>query len=194
MPETRDDPMTLPADLPKPVDDGAADHLQNSRVPDVPLPATDGRTVSLTTVNSGRVVVYAYPRTGRPGEGPLVEDWDLIPGARGCTPETCAFRDHHAEIRATGAEVFGLSTQDTAYQQELVQRLHLPFAILSDAQLKLTRAWRLPVFEAAGQTLLRRLTMVIRNGQVEQVWYPVFPPDRHADEVLAWLRDHPADG
>ena len=194
MPERRDDPMTLPADLPRPVDDGGADHLQNSLVPDVPLPATDGRTVSLARVDSGRVVVYAYPRTGVPGEAPLVEDWDLIPGARGCTPETCAFRDHHAEIRAAGAEVFGLSTQDTAYQQELVERLHLPFAILSDAQLRLTKAWRLPVFEAAGQTLLRRLTMVIRNGRVEHVWYPVFPPDRHADEVLAWLRDHPADG
>jgi peroxiredoxin len=193
MPETRDDPMTLPADLPKPVDDGAADHLQNSQVPDVGLPATDGRTVSLATVNSKRVVVYAYPRTGRPGEAPLVADWDLIPGARGCTPETCAFRDHHAEIRAAGAEVFGLSTQDTGYQQELVERLHLPFAILSDEQLRLTKAWRLPAFEAAGQTLLRRLTVVIRNGRVEHVWYPVFPPDRHADEVLAWLRDHPAD-
>src|SRR5207247_10340994 len=113
--------------------------------------------------------VSAYPRTGRSWECPLVEAWDSIPGARGCPPETCAFRDPHAEIRATGAEVFGLSTQDTAYQQELVQRLHLPFAILSDAQLKLTRAWRLPVFEAAGQTLLRRLTMVMRNGPVEQV-------------------------
>jgi len=185
--------MTLPPDLPKPVDDGAADHLQNSQVPDVQLPATDGRTISLASVGSERVVVYAYPRTGRPGEAPLVEDWDLIPGARGCTPETCAFRDHHAEIRAAGAEVFGLSTQDTAYQQELVERLHLPFAILSDAQLRLTKAWRLPTFEAAGQTLLRRLSMVIGNGRVEHVWYPVFPPDRHADEVLAWLRDHPAD-
>jgi len=136
--------------------------------------------------------VYAYPRTGRPGESPLVDDWDLIPGARGCTPETCGFRDHHAEMRAAGAEVFGLSTQDTTYQQELVERLHLPFAILSDAKLRLTRAWRLPTFEAAGQTLLRRLTIVIRDGRVEHLWYPVFPPDRHAEEVLDWLHANPA--
>ena len=183
-----DDPMSLPENLPAPVDDGAADHLRNSRVPDVSLPATDGREISLAAVDGSRVVVYAYPRTGRPGESPLVDDWDLIPGARGCTPETCGFRDHHAEMQAAGAEVFGLSTQDTAYQQELVERLHLPFPILSDAELKLTRAWSLPVFEAAGQTLLRRLTIVIRDGRVEHLWYPVFPPDRHAEEVLGWLR------
>ena len=184
--------MILPANLPAPVDDGAADHLRKSRVPDVPLPATDGRVISLAAVDGSRVVVYAYPRTGRPGESPLVDDWDLIPGARGCTPETCGFRDHHAELRAARAGVFGLSTQETAYQQELVTRLHLPFAILSDADLRLTRAWRLPTLEVAGQTLLRRLTMVIRDGRVEHLWYPVFPPDRHAEEVLGWLRANPA--
>jgi len=160
-------------------------------VPDIALPATDGRLVSLAANPESRVVVYAYPRTGRPGEGPLVNDWDLIPGARGCTPETCGFRDHHAELREQGAEVFGLSTQDTSYQRELSARLHLPFAILSDAELMLTRAWRLPVFEAAGQTLLRRLTLVLREGQVEHLWYPVFPPDRHAEEVVAWLHSNP---
>jgi peroxiredoxin len=157
-------------------------------VPDVALPATDGREISLAKLGGGRVVVYAYPRTGRPGESPLVADWDLIPGARGCTPETCGFRDYHAEMNAAGADVFGLSTQDTAYQQELVTRLHLPFAILSDAGLRLTKAWRLPTFEAAGQTLMKRLTLVIRDGRVEHLWYPVFPPDRHAEDVLAWLR------
>ena len=188
MTDTSHNPMVLPADLPVPVDDGAADHLRGSRVPDISLPATDGREISLAGSAARRVVVYAYPRTGRPGEGPLVEGWDRIPGARGCTPETCGYRDHHAEITALGAEVFGLSTQDTAYQQELVERLHVPFAILSDAQLRLTKAWRLPTFEAAGQTLLRRLTVVIRDGVAEHVWYPVFPPDRHADEVLEWLR------
>jgi len=180
--------MTLPADLPVPRDDGAAMHLLGSSVPDIALPATDGRMVSLATIRGERVVVYAYPRTGRPGEAPLVDDWDLIPGARGCTPETCGFRDHHADLKAAGAEVFGLSTQETAYQQELVERLHLPFAILSDARLDLTRAWRLPTFDAAGQTLLRRLTLVIRDGRVEYVWYPVFPPDTHAEAVLAWLQ------
>jgi peroxiredoxin len=181
------DPTILPAGLPMPVDDGAADHLRGSRVPDVTLPATDGRRVNLASISGMRIVVYAYPRTGRPDEPPLVDDWDSIPGARGCTPETCGFRDHHAELRAAGADVFGLSTQDTAYQKELVTRLRLPFAILSDARLELTRAWKLPNFEAAGQTLLRRLTLVIKDGGVEHVWYPVFPPDQHADEVLAWL-------
>ena len=184
------DLTNLPADLPVPVDDGAAAHLLGSRVPDITLPATDGRRVSLATFPAPRLVVYAYPRTGRPGEAPLVDDWDAIPGARGCTPETCGFRDHHAELVAAGAEVFGLSTQDTAYQQELVARLHLPFAVLSDADLVLTRAWRLPTFEAAGQTLLKRLTLVLRDGRVEHLWYPVFPPDRHAAAVLAWLRSN----
>jgi len=181
------DPTILPAGLPIPVDDGAADHLRGSRVPDVTLPATDGRRVNLASISGKRIVVYAYPRTGRPDEPPLVDEWDSIPGARGCTPETCGFRDQHAELRAAGADVFGLSTQDTAYQKELVTRLSLPFAILSDARLELTRAWNLPRFEAAGQILLRRLTLVIKDGEVEHVWYPVFPPDRHADEVLAWL-------
>jgi peroxiredoxin len=186
------DPMVLPANLPAPVDDGAADHLRGASVPDIALAATDGRRVSLAAIRGPRVVVYTYPRTGRPGEAPLVEDWDMIPGARGCTPETCGFRDHHADMHAAGAEVFGLSTQDTAYQRELVERLHLPFAILSDADLSLTRAWRLPTFEAAGQTLLRRFTVGIRDGRVEHLWYPVFPPDRHAEDVLAWLRSRRA--
>jgi peroxiredoxin len=184
------DPTILPADLPRPEDDGAADHLLGSAVPDIALPATDGRQVSLAAIRAPRIVVYAYPRTGRPGVAPLVEDWDLIPGARGCTPETCGFRDHHAEMRAAGSEVFGLSTQDTAYQRELVDRLHLPFAILSDANLELTHAWGLPSFEVAGETLLKRFTLVLRDGKVEHLWYPVFPPDRHADEVLTWLKEH----
>jgi peroxiredoxin len=184
--------MALPANLPVPEDDGAADHLRRSPVPDVVLRATDGRSVSLAAIRGVRIVLYAYPRTGRPGEAPLVEDWDLIPGARGCTPETCGFRDHHAELSAAGAEVFGLSTQDTAYQQELVARLQLPFAILSDADLELTRAWGLPAFEAGGQVLLRRLTLVLVDGFVEHIWYPVFPPDRHAEQVLEWLRSTPA--
>lgn len=188
----RHDPMILPPDLPVPVDDGAADDLRGSRAPDIALPATDGRQISLAAIHVTRVVVYAYPRTGRPGEVALVDDWDAIPGARGCTPETCGFRDHHAELRAAGAEVFGLSTQETAYQQELSSRLRLPFAILSDADLALTRAWRLPAFEVADRTLLRRLTLVLREGRVEHHWYPVFPPDRHAQEVLGWLHSNPS--
>jgi peroxiredoxin len=185
------DPYTLPDDLPAPVDDGACDHLAGLALPPLELAATAGEPVSLALLE-GRTVVFAYPRTGRPGEPSLVDDWDLIPGARGCTPETCAFRDLHAELGEAGARVLGLSTQDTAYQLELVQRLHLPFPILSDAGLALTRALALPTFEAAGQTLIRRLTLLVRDGAIERVWYPVFPPDRHPGEVLAWLRENPA--
>lgn len=182
------DPYTLPSDLPAPADDGAAAHLVDAPLPPFELAATDGSRVRLDRLG-GRVVVYAYPRTGVPGEDPLVPDWDAIPGARGCTPESCGFRDHHAELRDAGAAlVFGLSTQETDYQREAAERLRLPFALLSDADLELTKAMRLPTFEAAGQTLLKRFTLVIADGRVEHVFYPVFPPDRHAGEVLDWLR------
>ena len=180
---------TLPADLPVPPDDGAADHLPGLALPPVPLPSTSGGTVDLAQV-AGSVVVYGFPRTGVPGEQPLVDDWDQIPGARGCTPESCGFRDHHAELGALGVEVFGLSTQDTAYQREAVDRLHLPFALLSDEQHELARAVRLPTMEVAGQQLLRRITLLVTDGVVEHVWYPVFPPDTHAEEVLRWLTDN----
>ena len=186
------DPYTLPEDLPAPVDDGAADHLAGAAVPAIGLAATDGSAVELAGL-PGRTVVYAYPWTGRPGEPLLADDWDLIPGARGCTPESCAFRDHYADLTEAGAAaVFGLSTQDTAYQRELAERLGLPFSVLSDAALELTAALRLPTFEAAGETLLRRLTFLARDGEIERVWYPVFPPDTHAAEVVAWLRENPA--
>ena len=180
--------MVLPDDLPVPEDDGACDHLPGAEVPSVALAGTDGEAYDLASL-AGRTVVYAYPWTGRPGEPLLIEDWDLIPGARGCTPETCGFRDHHAEIQAVGARVFGLSTQDTDYQRELAERLDLPFPILSDADLALTNALRLPTFEAAGRTLIKRLTLVIDSGRIEHVFYPVFPPDRHASAVLRWLEE-----
>jgi peroxiredoxin len=182
------DPYTLPDHLPRPVDDGAADHLAGTGLPRVELTASDGSTVSLREL-AGLTIVYAYPRTGRPGEPSLSEDWDQIPGARGCTPEACSFRDHHANLLTAGASaVYGLSTQDSGYQRELVERLHLPFPILSDAALELADALTLPTFEAAGQTLLKRLTLAVRDGRVVRVWYPVFPPDAHAAEVLAALR------
>ena len=173
--------------IPAPADDGAASHLVGMRVPSVPLPATDGTTIDLSSL-PGRVVVYAYPRTGIPGvENP--DGWDLIPGARGCTPQSCSFRDHFAELKALGINhLFGLSTQDTAYQREAANRLRLPFPILSDEQHKLTRAMRLPTFETSGMTLLKRLTLVINDGRIEHVFYPVFPPDRNASDVLAWLQ------
>ena len=151
------------------------------------MSATDGSTVNLSSLH-GRSIVYAYPRTGRPGV-PNPDGWDLIPGARGCTPQTCAFRDHFAELKSLGvARVFGLSTQTTDYQREVVERLELPFALLSDEHLQLTDAMRLPVFETAGMTLLKRFTLVIDDGMVTHVFYPVFPPDQSASEVIAWLK------
>jgi len=183
------DPNVLPPDLPAPQDDGAADHLCGIPLPPFELAATDGSRIRLDQL-PGRAVVYAYPRMGVPGEDPLVSDWDAIPGARGCTPESCGFRDHFADLRAAGVEsVFGLSTQDTDYQREAAERLHLPFALLSDIDLELTKALRLPTFEAGGQTLLKRLKLVISDGRIEHVFYPVFPPDAHAEEVLGWLHD-----
>jgi peroxiredoxin len=172
--------------IPAPTDDGAARHLTGVRLPSSSLPATDGTTVDLAQL-PGLVIVYAYPRTGIPGiENPA--GWDLIPGARGCTPQSCSFRDHFAELKALGVKhLFGLSVQDTAYQREVVDRLHLPFAILSDEHLGLTRSLRLPTFETGGMTLLKRLTLVINDGRIEHVFYPVFPPDRNASDVLAWL-------
>jgi peroxiredoxin len=181
------DPTILPADLPRPLDDGGAAHLEGSMLPDLALAATDGGEVRLARL-SGRSVVYAYPRTGRPGQA-LPEGWDAIPGARGCTPQSCAFRDHFAELREHGvAHLFGLSTQDGAYQREAAERLHLPFPLLSDEGLALTKAAGLPTFETSGMVLLKRLTMVVDDGRVTMVFYPVFPPDRSANEVLDWLR------
>jgi peroxiredoxin len=184
------DPMVLPPGLPEPVDDGGADHLPGLRLPSQELPATDGSTVDLSAL-PGRTVVYAYPWTGRPGQPLLAEDWDMIPGARGCTPETCAFRDHHRELQKLGAEVFGFSTQTTDYQKEMVERLHVPFEVLSDPDLAFVHALRLPTFEFEGETLVKRLTLVAANGRIEKVFYPVFPPDGHAAEVVAWLGSHP---
>ncbi len=183
------DLSTLPGDLPRPQDDGAAAHLSGMSAPSVDLASTAGRTVDPSKL-PGRTVLYIYPMTGRPDVA-LPDGWDMIPGARGCTPEACAFRDHHAELRDLGAEVFGLSTQPTDYQQEMAARLHLPFEVLSDSEFRFTEALRLPLFEAGGMRLLKRLTMVLRDGQIEQVFYPVFPPDTHAEDVRDWLAANP---
>ncbi|MGC2618686.1 MAG: peroxiredoxin [Acidobacteriaceae bacterium] len=174
--------------LPAPEDDGAAAHLPGLRVPSIRLQATDGSTVDLAAL-SGLIVVYAYPRTGRPGE-PNPDGWEAIPGARGCTPQTCAFRDHFADLQSLGVQfLYGLSTQSTEYQRELADRLHLPFPILSDEKLALTHALRLPTFQTHGMILLKRLALIIRDGVIEHAFYPVFPPDQNAADVIAWLRD-----
>ena len=184
--QEKPDLLNLPANLPVPQDDGACRHLPGLPVPKIALRSTKGRLVDLSAPSTSRIVVYCYPRTGRPNE-PLFPGWDDIPGARGCTPETCAFRDHHQDIQKLGAEVFGFSTQTTEYQQEMVARLHVPFEVLSDVDLAFVHALRLPTFDIAGLTLVKRLTLVISGGYIEKVFYPVFPPDRHAAEVLAWL-------
>jgi peroxiredoxin len=183
----RHDPTVLPPDLPVPEDDGAADHLPGLALPDMALPATSGPPVSLARLG-GRTVLYLYPRTGVPGVE-LPPGWNEIPGARGCTPQACGFRDHYAALRSLGvSHVFGLSTQDTAYQREAAIRLHLPFPLLSDATLAFARALRLPTFSVAGMTLLKRMAWIVEDGTIAKVFYPVFPPDRNAAEVVAWLK------
>ena len=178
---------TLPDNLPIPLDDGGADHLPGMRLPPVTLAATDGASVDLAGLK-GLGVLYFYPRTGRPDE-PLPEGWDMIPGARGCTPQSCAFRDHFAELQALGVSaVFGVSTRTTAYQAEAATRLHLPFALLSDEERKLADALRLPMLEVAGMILNRRLTLIVEAGRIVKVFYPISPPDRNAGDVIAALR------
>ena len=177
--------------IPAPTDDGGAAHLTGMIVPPVSLRATNDTSVSLSALR-GRTVVFAYPRTGEPGKISLVDDWDMIPGARGCTPQTCSFRDLFAELKAAGAaQVFGLSTQSNAYQTEMASRLHLPFPVLSDEQLKLTRSLKLPTMEVAGLVLIKRLALIIDDARITHVFYPVFPPDRNAGDVLAWLKANP---
>jgi len=180
-------PQVLPSDIPVPQDDGAARHLAGMTLPALALPATDGAPVNLSKL-PGRTVIYIYPRTGVPGVDPPA-GWDAIPGARGCTPQSCSFRDHFAELKSLGvARVFGLSTQDTAYQQEAASRLHLPFPILSDEKRALTKALKLPTFSAAGMTLLKRMALVIDDGIITKAFYPVFPPDQSAAQVIAWIQ------
>ena len=180
-------PQFLPPGIPAPTDDGAARHLPGAQWPDLPLPATEGPPVNLARLK-GRIVLYIYPRTGVPGVD-LPPGWDGIPGARGCTPQSCSFRDHYGELRQLGvASVFGLSTQDSGYQREAAQRLHLPFQILSDEKLGAAKALNLPTFSVAGMTLLKRMALIIDDGMISKVFYPVFPPDRNAEEVIAWLQ------
>ncbi|WNV10545.1 peroxiredoxin [Tardiphaga sp. 709] len=177
--------------IPAPEDDGAANHLAGMTIPPVSLRATNDTAVTLSEL-AGRTVVFGYPRTGEPGKIGLVDDWDMIPGARGCTPQTCSFRDLFAELKAAGAKhVFGLSTQSNEYQTEMAGRLHLPFPVLSDKQLELSDALSLPTMEVADLTLIKRMAMIIDDGKITHVFYPVFPPDRNAGDVLEWLKANP---
>ena len=180
----------LPDNLPVPKDDGAASHLRTASLPDVTLPSTSGKSVRLDSL-SGTTVIYIYPMTGRP-DTPLPDNWDEIPGARGCTPQSCSFRDHYQELQSLNANVLGLSTQSTEYQQEAKARLHLPFDLLSDSQLQLKRLLRLPSFSVDGMELYRRITLIVQHSSVAKVFYPVFPPGDNASDVLSWLRKHQA--
>jgi len=175
----------LPDNLPIPVDDGACAHLPGTRIPSIPLAATSGGTVNLGTL-TGTVVAYFYPMIGRPDRPPLV-GWNEIPGARGCTPQSCAFRDHHAEIKSFGAQVFGISAQPLEDQKEAKARLGLPFELLNDSHFALADAMRLPTFEYQTARLIKRLTVIAVNGTIEKVFYPVFPPNRNAEDVLDWF-------
>ncbi|MBU6218344.1 MAG: peroxiredoxin [Betaproteobacteria bacterium] len=177
----------LPKDLPLPQDDGAADHLKGKRLPNVKLAATNGQVIDLGDL-PGTVVIYCYPMTGRPNV-PLPDGWDQIPGARGCTPQSCSFRDHYQEIRALGADVIGLSVQNTDYQKEMAERLQLPFSVVSDIHYEFQKALNLPTFQAAGMTLLKRLTLIVKNGVVEAVHYPIFPSDSDPDWVIGRLKN-----
>jgi peroxiredoxin len=178
--------MQAPSHLPAPIDDGACAHLPGLEMPALLLPSTSGRLIDLSKRDAARTVVYCYSMTGVPG-APLPEGWDLIPGARGCTPQACAFRDHYWELAAFEAELFGLSTQTTGYQREMAERLHLPFEILSDVKLTFADALKLPTFDAGGIRLIKRLTMIIRGGRIETV----FPSNESAVRVIAWLERHP---
>ena len=178
----------LPKDLPVPIDDGACDHLLGLALPSMTLTSTSGRTVNLATL-PGWIVIYCYPMTGRPGV-PLPEGWDQIPGARGCTPQSCSFRDHYQELIALNAQVFGLSAQTTEYQREAAERLHLPFELLSDSSLQFANALNLPTFEIEGMRLIKRVTLIARNGKIVKHFYPVFPSDKNAEDVVAWLQSN----
>ena len=177
----------------RPVDDGAADHLIGSKLPAISLALTNGDDIDLSEIRPGWTILFCYPRTGVPGVA-LPEGWEAIPGAVGCTPQACSFRDLHGELAGLGALIFGVSTQSSEYQREMVDRLKITYPVLSDSELKLAEAIRLPVFEAGGMTLLKRTTLIIEDGEIRHVFYPVFPPEESASEVLNWLQTRRIEG
>ena len=179
-------PYTLPPDLPIPVDDGACDHLPGRTMPPVRLLSTRGRRVDVAELSIARSVMFFYPAaTGRPD---MPREWNLVPGARGCTAQTCAYRDHHREFRRLGVDVYGISAQDSAEQKDFAGRMGIAYELLSDSDFELTEALRLPTFEFQGRRYIKRLALVLRDHRIESAFYPVFPPDRNAEVVLGYLR------
>jgi peroxiredoxin len=178
----------LPADLPVPQDDGSTNHLKGMRLPNISLNATNGKAVNLGDIK-GKLVIYCYPMTGQPNVD-LPNGWDQIPGARGCTPQSCSFRDHYQELQSLGAEVIGLSVQTTEYQKEMVDRLHLPFPVVSDANYQFQKALNMPTFVTARMTLLKRVTLIANNGVIVAVHYPIFPSDSDPPWVIDYLKNH----
>lgn len=178
----------MSAGFPAPVDDGGANHLvRGLALPDIALPATTGAQVSLAH-RSGWTVVFAYTWSGRPGIA-NPPDWDIIPGAHGSTSQAEGFRNLHGAFQEHGVDVFGLSLQATEWQGEFAARLALPFPLISDAACGLQRGLRLPTFDTGGVTYLKRLTLVVRDGRIERVFYPVHPPAAHPREVLLWVEE-----
>jgi peroxiredoxin len=185
--------LSLPDNLPAPQDDGGCAHLPGLKAPQLALATTAGPAIDFSGL-SGRSVIFCYPKTGVPGK-PIAAAWDEIPGARGCTPQNCGFRDEYANLQRVGVkQLFGLSTQSTSYQQEAAERLHLPYLLVSDENLALTHALNLPTFDFDGETLIKRLTLILDDGVITQVLYPVFPPDKSAAQTLAWINQHPITG
>ncbi|MDP1659179.1 MAG: peroxiredoxin [Methylotenera sp.] len=178
----------LPSNLPIPKDDGAAKHLEGLYLPGIQLNSTDGSLINIGNL-AGKWVLYFYPMTGQPNV-PLPDGWDAIPGARGCTPQSCSFRDYFAELKLLNTNIVGISSQTTEYQLEAKLRLHLPFELLSDSQLQLKHALNLPVFNIETLELYQRLTMIVDNNRIVKVFYPVFPPDKNAEVVIEWLKNH----
>jgi peroxiredoxin len=177
----------LPKDLPVPSDDGACDHLKNTKLPSIKLSTTNNSQVDFSSI-SGRIVIYLYPMTGRPDTA-LPGGWDEIPGARGCTPQSCSFRDHYSELKASNTSVYGLSTQNTDYQKEAANRLHLPFPLVSDNNLEFITSLNIPTIRVEGMLLSKRVTLIANDGIIEKVFYPVFPPNENANEVVAYLNE-----
>ncbi|MGI8518997.1 MAG: peroxiredoxin [Actinomycetota bacterium] len=177
----------LQPNLPAPIDDGACDRLLGTSVPDMTLPSTSGERISLRQRTRHASVLYFYPRTGVPGQQ-LPDGWDLIPGARGCTPQACGFRDHAAELEDLGAQVLGISAQPTDEQREFAERIGLPFSLLSDPALLLAEQMGLPTFEVGSMRLFKRVTLIAKGAKIVKVFYPIFPPDRNAGDVVAWLK------